>query len=82
MSMFGGEGTSGSPARQPTHPQSGEPNLAELLRAWRAAERGLGEVEPGTAAWRRLQDEVERLRQRYQEAFASHSHSDPTGSSA
>lgn len=82
MSMFGGEGTSGSPAREATHAPSAEANLGDLLRDWRAAERGLREVEPGTAAWHGLRDEVERLRQRYQEAFAAHSRSDPSGSSA
>lgn len=77
FSFGGGEGDSGEP---PT--PAGRPSAGDLLRDWRAAERDLAGLEPGSAAWRRLQAEIERLRERYQEAFASHSTSDPTGSSA
>lgn len=80
--MFGGEGTSGTPAPEPTGGRADESNLSDLLRDWRAAERGLRAVEPGSAAWRGLQDEVDRLRRRYQEAFAAHNSSSPTGPSS
>lgn len=56
--------------------------VAELLREWRAAERTLAGLDPGSDAWARLQDEIDSLRQRYQDAFNALSNSDPPGSSA
>jgi hypothetical protein len=58
------------------------PAAGELLRQWRAAERDLASLDPASDAWTRLKVEIERLRQRYQDAFNATSNSDPTGSSA
>lgn len=66
------------PAGQPATP----PAVHDLLNEWRAAERGLAELDPKSDAWARLKTEIESLRQRYQDAFNSMSNSDPTGSSA
>jgi hypothetical protein len=63
--------------RQPPGPSA----VGELLREWRSAERLLDGVEPGSDAWSGLRAEIDRLRERYQEAFDALSHSDPTGTS-
>jgi hypothetical protein len=41
--------------------------VGEVLREWRAAERTLGELAPGTPEWTRALGEVELLRSRYQQ---------------
>lgn len=72
-----------SAARDPHESDQPHPlGVGDLLREWRAAERRLAEVDPGSDAWARLRAEVDHLRARYQEAFSSMSGSDPTGSSA
>ena len=40
-----------------------------VLREWRAAERDLAELMPGTPEWARTLNEIELLRGRYQELF-------------
>ena len=44
--------------------------IAEVLRAWRTAERELQEVAVGTPEWTELVTEVEELRSEYQRLFA------------
>jgi hypothetical protein len=58
-----------SVGRDPEEHPADAPALVELLREWRAAERGLAELKPGSIAWVDRQVEIERLRQRYQDAF-------------
>jgi PAS domain-containing protein len=41
----------------------------DVLREWRAAERGLAVLEPGTAEWTRTMSEIEMLRGKYQDLF-------------
>jgi PAS domain S-box-containing protein len=41
----------------------------EVLRLWRAAERALAELDPGTPEWARTANEIEVLRSQYQELF-------------
>lgn len=43
--------------------------VGAVLQEWRAAERVLSELEPGTPEWTRTQAEVEMLRGQYQEVF-------------
>jgi PAS domain S-box-containing protein len=45
--------------------------VGEVLREWRAAERVLAELAPGTPEWTRTQGEVEMLRGRYQRLFGA-----------
>ncbi|MBA3687700.1 MAG: hypothetical protein H0W81_02510 [Chloroflexi bacterium] len=45
--------------------------VGRVLREWRAAERNLAELLPGTPEWRRTVGEIELLRDRYQELFKS-----------
>lgn len=63
------------------HP-AGSQVVRELLRQWRAAERGLAELDPDSETWALLKAEIDGLRQRYQEAFNALVKSDQTGSSA
>ena len=44
-------------------------SVGSVLREWRAAERNLAELLPGTSEWRRTVGEIELLRDRYQELF-------------
>lgn len=46
-------------------------SVGSVLREWRAAERNLAELLPGTPEWRRTLSEIELLRDRYQELFKS-----------
>jgi PAS domain S-box-containing protein len=46
-------------------------SVGSVLREWRAAERDLAELMPGTAEWARTLSEIELLRARYQELFKS-----------
>jgi PAS domain-containing protein len=43
--------------------------VGDVLREWRAAERQLTELAPGTRDWARTLGEIEELRGRYQELF-------------
>lgn len=43
--------------------------VGDVLREWRAAERELTELVPGSGDWARTLGEVELLRERYQELF-------------
>jgi PAS domain-containing protein len=43
--------------------------VGDVLREWRAAERELAELAPGTPEWARMLSEIELLRSRYQELF-------------
>ena len=45
--------------------------VGDVLREWRAAERGLAELSPGSPAWIEIEREIETLRMRYQEVFRS-----------
>lgn len=42
--------------------------IAVVLDEWRAAERSLTEVQPGTAAWESIRSDVDRLRDEYARA--------------
>lgn len=44
-------------------------SVGGVLREWRAAERELAELMPGTPEWARTLNEIELLRGRYQELF-------------
>lgn len=41
----------------------------DVLREWRAAERELAELAPGTPEWERVEQEITLLRSQYQEFF-------------
>ena len=56
------------PEDSPSHPAD-VPALVDLLRDWRAAERGLAELKPGSIAWADRLVEIDRLRERYQAAY-------------
>jgi PAS domain S-box-containing protein len=43
--------------------------VGDVLREWRAAERELAELAPGTPEWARTVDEISMLRGQYQELF-------------
>jgi PAS domain-containing protein len=43
--------------------------VGDVLREWRAAERDLAELAPGTPEWTRTLSEIEVLRGKYQELF-------------
>jgi hypothetical protein len=45
--------------------------VGEVLREWRAAERALAELAPGTPEWTRALRDVELLRIRYQQVFSA-----------
>ena len=45
--------------------------VGSVLREWRAAERSLAELRPGSPEWARTLSEIELLRGRYQELFQS-----------
>jgi PAS domain S-box-containing protein len=45
--------------------------VGSVLREWRAAERTLAELRPGTAEWRRTLSDIELLRDKYHELFKS-----------
>jgi PAS domain-containing protein len=46
-------------------------SVGSVLREWRAAERNLSELVPGTPEWRRTLGEIELLRDTYHELFRS-----------
>ena len=46
-------------------------SVGSVLREWRAAERSLAELVPGTPEWVRTLDEIELLRDSYHELFKS-----------
>jgi PAS domain-containing protein len=56
----------GSPEAPPT-----VYTVGGVLRQWRAAERDLAELKPGSAEWARTLAEIELLRGKYQELFKS-----------
>lgn len=43
--------------------------VGRVLREWRAAERVLAELAPGTPEWQRTSSEIEMLRGQYQQLF-------------
>lgn len=43
--------------------------VGDVLRQWRAAERELAELTPGTPEWARTLSEIELLRGKYQQLF-------------
>jgi PAS domain-containing protein len=43
--------------------------VGDVLSEWRAAERELAELAPGTSEWARTMSEIDLLRGRYQELF-------------
>jgi PAS domain-containing protein len=45
--------------------------VGSVMREWRAAERQLSELLPGSEDWARTKNEIEMLRDRYQELFRS-----------
>jgi PAS domain S-box-containing protein len=54
-------------------------SVGAVLRQWRAAERSLAELHPGSEEWARLQSEIDLLRAQYQELFRSVSPRGETG---
>jgi PAS domain-containing protein len=54
--------------------------VGSVMREWRAAERQLSELLPGSEDWARTKSEIEMLRARYQELFRTLS--GPSGRSA
>jgi PAS domain S-box-containing protein len=67
---------SGSGVRARLWPVDGAPeapttlySVGDVLREWRAAERELAELAPGTPEWARTIDEIAVLRSQYQEIF-------------
>jgi len=46
-------------------------SVGSVLREWRAAERDLAQLMPGTPEWARMLSEIELLRDRYHELFKS-----------
>jgi len=46
-------------------------SVGEVLRSWRAAERELAELKPGSPEWARTLSEIELLRDRYRELFTT-----------
>jgi PAS domain-containing protein len=46
-------------------------SVGSVLREWRAAERDLAELVPGSTEWAHRLSEIELLRDRYQELFKS-----------
>jgi PAS domain-containing protein len=44
-------------------------SVGSVLREWRAAERSLSALDPGSSDWSRVADEIEMLRSRYQGFF-------------
>jgi PAS domain-containing protein len=46
-------------------------SVGSVLREWRAAERTLAELTPGTPEWRRTAADIELLRDKYHELFTS-----------
>jgi hypothetical protein len=46
--------------------------VGAVLREWRAAERSLAELHPGSEEWARTMSEIDLLRSRYHELFRSH----------
>jgi hypothetical protein len=59
-----------SPMRRSRFPEA-DVSLGEVLREWRAAERVLAELVPGTPEWTRALGEVELLRSRYQQVLSA-----------
>jgi hypothetical protein len=53
------------------------PSIALILERWRAIERQLDELEPGSPESTRLFAEFERLRDEYMAAFREHEATDP-----
>ena len=53
--------------------------VGRVLHEWRAAERVLAELAPGSPEWARIQGEVEMLRGQYHQLFKT---ADPGGTSA
>lgn len=45
--------------------------VGDVLREWRAAERELALLEPGTKEWERVQREIDLLRGQYKDLFRS-----------
>ncbi len=56
--------------------------VRELLGQWRAAERAIAELDPGSEAWLLLKAEIEVLRLRYHEAYKAMTNPDGTESPA
>ncbi|HYL40168.1 MAG TPA: PAS domain-containing protein [Candidatus Binatus sp.] len=46
-------------------------DVGDVLREWRAAERALAELEPGSPDWARLEAQIGVLRARYQALFVT-----------
>jgi hypothetical protein len=60
-------GAEGAAPVQSQEAASSNHAVGEVLREWRAAERALAKLAPGTAEWTRAVGEVELLRSRYQQ---------------
>ena len=61
--------TDGRTDIEPIAQSEAAPDTAEILERWRAVERQLDDLEPGSPEWVRLFAEFERLRDEYLAAF-------------
>ena len=69
--------TDGRTDIEPISESENAPATAAILERWRAIERQLDDVEPGSPESARLFAEFERLRDEYMAAFREHQATDP-----
>ena len=68
--------TDGRTDIEPISESENAPSMATILERWRAIERQLDDLEPGSPESIRLFAEFERLRDEYMAAFQEHNESD------
>lgn len=69
--------TDGRTDIEPISKSENAPSTASILERWRAIERQLDDLEPGSPESTRLFAEFERLRDEYMTAFQEHQETDP-----
>ena len=69
--------TDGRTDIEPISESEAAPRTAEILERWRAVERQLDDLEPGSPESKRLFAEFERLRDEYLAVFRDHETIDP-----
>jgi hypothetical protein len=69
--------TDGRKDRETMSVSENAPSTATILERWRAIERQLDDLEPGSPESIRLFAEFERLRDEYMAAFQEHQRADP-----
>jgi hypothetical protein len=69
--------TDGRTDIEPISKSENTPSIAMILERWRAIERQLDDLQPGSPESTRLFAEFERLRDEYMAAFREHNESDP-----